>query len=112
MVFTASFLAELLDEYRWGLAGNEEVCRMAKKLLQMTAEACGIQSVSVEIKSAKDIKDAFCRLAVQAAARKNTGCKSKTIRMDNERKFQAGTMECINSLKDIPAGQATYVGRY
>lgn len=43
---------------------------------------------------------------------KNTGCKSKTIRMDNERKFQAGTMECINSLKDIPAGQATYVGRY
>lgn len=30
MVFMSSFLAELLDEYRWGLAGNEEVSHMAK----------------------------------------------------------------------------------
>ena len=71
MVFISSFLAELLDEYRWGLAGNEEVCRMAKKLLQMTEEAYGIQSALVEMKSAEDIKDAFCRLAVQAAVKKN-----------------------------------------
>lgn len=59
MVFISSFLAELLDEYRWGLAGNEEACRMAKKLLQMTAEAYGMRSVPMEIKSAEDIKDAF-----------------------------------------------------
>ena len=71
MVFISSFLAELLDEYRWGLAGNEEVCRMAKKLLQVTEEAYGIQSALVEMKSAEDIKDAFCRLAVQAAVKKN-----------------------------------------
>ena len=71
MVFISSFLAELLDEYRWGLAGNEEACRMAKKLLQMTAEAYGMRSVPMEIKSAEDIKDAFCRLAVQAAVKKN-----------------------------------------
>lgn len=71
MVFISSFLAELLDEYRWGLAGNEEACRMAKKLLQMTAEVYGMRSVPMEIKSAEDIKDAFCRLAVQAAVKKN-----------------------------------------
>ena len=71
MVFTASFLAELLDEYRWGLAGNEEVSHMAKKLLQMTEEAYGMRSVPMEIKSTEDIKDAFCRLAVQAAVKKN-----------------------------------------
>ena len=71
MVFMSSFLAELLDEYRWGLAGNEEVSHMAKKLLQMTEEAYGIQSALVEMKSAEDIKDAFCRLAVQAAVKKN-----------------------------------------
>ena len=71
MVFISSFLAELLDEYRWGLAGNEEVSHMAKKLLQMTEEAYGIQSALVEMKSAEDIKDAFCRLAVQAAVKKN-----------------------------------------
>jgi hypothetical protein len=44
---------------------------MAKKLLQMTAEAYGMRSVPMEIKSAEDIKDAFCRLAVQAAVKKN-----------------------------------------
>lgn len=43
---------------------------MAKKLLQMTEEAYGIQSALVEMKSAEDIKDAFCRLAVQAAVKK------------------------------------------
>jgi len=71
MVFMSSFLAELLDEYRWGLAGNEEVSHMAKKLLQMTEEAYGMRSVPMEIKSTEDIKDAFCRLAVQAAVKKN-----------------------------------------
>ena len=42
-----------------------------KKLLQMIAEAYGMQSILMEIKSAEDIKDAFCRLAVQAAVKKN-----------------------------------------
>lgn len=55
MVFISSFLAELLDEYRWGW---QEMKRHAawQKLLQMTAEAYGMRSVPMEIKSAEDIK--------------------------------------------------------
>ena len=37
----------------------------------MIAEAYGMQSILMEIKSAEDIKDAFCRLAVQAAVKEN-----------------------------------------
>lgn len=71
MVFMSSFLAELLDEYRWGWQEMKKYPIWQKKLLQMTEEAYGMRSVPMEIKSTEDIKDAFCRLAVQAAVKKN-----------------------------------------